>query len=65
MSNYGKPTFYKVSDIRFEPLQSISLESITLIEYYQQKYKIDIKKANQPLLVAEGRKKEEPILLVP
>jgi metal-dependent HD superfamily phosphatase/phosphodiesterase len=69
MSNYGKTVYHRVMDIRFEDMSTINVPTpeanLTLIQYYKVKYGITINKPKQPLVVAEGRKKGEEILLVP
>lgn len=67
MSNYGKTNYYTISDIQFDDLESIVFEEsqTKLVDYYKDKYRIAIKNLKQPLLVAEGKDKKKPILLVP
>lgn len=67
MSNYGKTNYYRITDIQFNDLQSIVFDDseIKLLDYYKDKYKISIKSLKQPLLVAEGKNKEKPLLLIP
>ena len=66
MANYGKTRYFKIMDLKFEEVQSITFEAnINMLDYYKEKYQISIKNVKQPLLVAEGTRKEETILLVP
>lgn len=67
MANYGKTNYYRITDVQFNDLQSIVFDDsdIKLLDYYKDKYKISIKSLKQPLLVAEGKKKEKPLLLIP
>lgn len=61
--------YHKVTDIRFEEMTSINIptpeKNVNMLEYYKEKYNITISKPKQPLIVSEGRKKGESILLVP
>ena len=54
MSNYGRAMYYRVTDIEFniKDLESVPVDEkeMNLLQYYQEKYKIDIK-PKQPLLV--------------
>lgn len=36
-----------------------------MVQYYKDKYEIEIKNLKQPLLVVEGSKKEETVLVIP
>ena len=69
MTNYGKTAYYRIEDIIFEDIDSIKLEdaSISLKEYYERKYNMEIKNHRQPLLKVQGRRKnsEFQILLIP
>ncbi len=40
-------------------------DTINLLQYYEKQYNCKIKKPKQPLVVAEGRKKGETIVLIP
>ena len=57
MSNYGKSRFYRITDINFDPLESIKFQKGTLVDYYFQRYQVQIKDLKQPLFVTEGRDK--------
>lgn len=69
MTNYGKTAYYRIEDIIFEDIDSIRLDdaSISIREYYEQKYNLKITNLKQPLLKVEGRRKnkEFQILLIP
>lgn len=70
MANYGKTSYYTIQDIMFEDLDKIILDgtNTTLRSYYEDKFKISIKNAKQPLIVVENRKKDDKAqktLLVP
>lgn len=67
MANYGKTRYHKIIDLKFEEIQSITFErdNTPMVQYYKDKYQITIKNLKQPLLVAEGIKKEETLLLIP
>jgi len=71
MTNYGKTCYYKIIDICFKKLEEVSIEknNMSIKDYYQQKYKINIKNNNQPLLQVEVKNKrsaeQTPCLLVP
>jgi aubergine-like protein len=67
MSNYGKTNYYRVSDVQFNELETVIFDSseTKLLDYYKDKYKIIINNMKQPLLVAEGKDKTKPLLLVP
>ena len=36
-----------------------------MVQYYKDKYEIEIKNLKQPLLVVEGSRKEETVLVIP
>jgi len=57
MTTYGKPTFYRIQDIEFKSLMSVPIsEDIpNLREYYLQRYNLDIKFEQQPLLSVENK----------
>lgn len=69
MSNYGKTVYHRITDLRFDDMSTINVttpeETLNLPEFYKKKYNITINKLKQPLVVTEGRKKEETILLIP
>ena len=69
MSNYGRTVYHRITDLKFEDMSTINIttpeETMNLLEFYKKKYNITINKPKQPLVVAEGRRKEETILLVP
>jgi hypothetical protein len=66
MSNYGKSNYYKISDIEFKDIESVYLDDkLSLVDYYDQKYKHKVKNFKQPLLVTEGRDKTKPTYLLP
>lgn len=58
--------YHKILDLEFREIESIMLdEKLSLLDYYEQKYKIKIKNMKQPLIVIEGRDKEKPAYLIP
>ena len=70
VTNYGKMQYHKVTNIKFEEARKVTFTMgerlVTLVEYFEQKYGVTIKKPGQPVLVAEGRRsKEERIDLLP
>lgn len=69
MANYGKTSYYTIADVLFQDLDGIRLDrtNASLREYYETKYKIMLKKGQQPLLVAQNKdkKSDQQILLVP
>lgn len=68
MSNYGKSVFYRICDIEFQDIQAFVFDgAISLLKYYEEKYKIKIKNMNQPLLVTESknRRNQNHIYLIP
>jgi hypothetical protein len=69
MANYGKTVYHRVTDIKFEDMKTINVvnptETLNLFEYYKKKYSITIAKPLQPLIVAESRRKDDILLLVP
>jgi hypothetical protein len=69
MTNYGKAAYYRIEEVVFDDIDTIKLEdaSLTLREYYQKKYDLNITNKKQPLLKVESRRKNTDfqILLVP
>lgn len=68
MSNYGKTNYYTITDVRFDDLETLVFEDsqTRLVDYYKEKYSLTIRNMKQPLLVAEGkRKNDKTTLLVP
>ena len=57
MTNYGKPTFYRILDIEFKSMMDIYIsEDIpNLKEYYKKRYNLAIKEERQPLLLVENK----------
>jgi hypothetical protein len=52
MTNYGKNRYLKIVDIHFINIKEYFIDDKTnLVAYYQNKYQINIKNANQPALV--------------
>jgi hypothetical protein len=54
MANYGKTSYYTISDVLFEDIEGVRIERTnnSLRDYYETKYAITLKKGKQPLLVA-------------
>ena len=52
MTNYGKTRYYRVEEILFVSLDSVILDGdkMTIMDYYKDKYQIDLKIKQQPLL---------------
>lgn len=70
MTNYGKTSYYRVVDLVFTKLEDVLLgdRNVTLKDYYQTRYQIEIRSNNQPLLQVEPKRpqpQQPPTLLVP
>lgn len=51
MTNYGTSRCYKIEAVVYdESIETYKLEEGTLMEYYEKKYNIKIRKPKQPLL---------------
>lgn len=55
MTNYGKTQYYKIEDIVFEEMETITFKAgdeqqINMADYYLKKYQITIKNLKQPLI---------------
>lgn len=51
MTNYGTSRCYKIEAVIFdESIETYKLEEGTLMQYYEKKYNIKIRKPKQPLL---------------
>lgn len=57
MTEYGKPAFYKITDIDFDKkMEDVHFGNYQgLNDYFRQRYGIEIKVKNQPLLVVENK----------
>ncbi len=56
MTNYGKNRYLKIVDIHFINIKEYFIDDKTnLVAYYQNKYQINIKNANQPALVMQDK----------
>ena len=60
MTNYGKPCYYRIEDVLFEPMEDVILsvgeEEMNIRDYYRKKYNVDFD-GKQPLLLAENKNK--------
>ena len=76
LTNYGKPTFYKIKDVEYKEMDEVRISEKypKLSDYYRERYNITILNKKQPLLVVEqknGRKnkmldeEQETCYLVP
>jgi hypothetical protein len=69
MTNYGKAAYYRIEEVVFQDIDSIQLEDakMSLRDYYQTKYSLQITNKKQPLLKVESRRKnkEFQIYLIP
>ena len=67
MSNYGKTRYYRIQDIHFINMAEILLENdtVSLLDYYKNKYQLTPKKPNQPIIEAESKNDKGKTLLVP
>lgn len=63
MANYGKPRYFRISDLHFKRIEEIFLDNsgINLKDYYKTKYQMEIKNMGQPLLVIEDKDNKNKI----
>jgi hypothetical protein len=70
MTNYGKTNYYRIVDVVFSKLDEVFLgdRNISIKDYYQNRYQIEIRSGTQPLLQVEAKRpqpNQPPTLLVP
>ena len=67
MTNYGKTRYYKVEEILFLNLEMVYLDGdkTNIIDYYKDKYQIELKSKSQPILEVENKRSSTKTYLLP
>lgn len=67
MTNYGKTRYYKIEEILFLNLEMVYLDGdqTNIIDYYKDKYQIELKSKSQPILEVENKRSSTKTYLLP
>jgi hypothetical protein len=67
MTNYGKTRYYRIEEILFLNLEMVFLDGdrLNIIDYYKDKYQIELKSKQQPILEVENKRSSTKTYLLP